>query len=897
MTVTNTPGANPNQAAQEAQRAEERKRQEEEARKRAAEAARKKAEADAAAKAQQEPPVDRGFFGNIEKKVVEAANGKLEGAAATAEATAIKADMQAATTTQDLQKVADRAALLQERAKVSDDPEVRKQAEDIRGLNDTVQKANAAAKRIDDLTAKADGTPAEQADQTAALLSRPKDLTSAVADAKALAGSPLGDKLKSDADKLAAGATPAALAKQLTSDPDLSHYPPTMAKNLAAMRALQDPALNTALDGVGKNLLDRSKGSPNPLSYDEIQKNPDLVRLAQNAAASDPAAQGQLDKVVHDIGSELLKRDLGDKKGEGDVKGALDQFKKDFVALAQTGLDPAKLGEAAGKVLDENHKSIEKHVSDGEDKGDWWNPIDWGKKAFNAVKDIVSDVIGAIKDGVETVAKEAAKFFYDHVVDPALDSSALGKDTDTFKNENLGVLGDLVTNRLEVGESAFVRLDVNAKISGVVLGAGAQLELKRVPQLDAQGHALPPGPDGVPKTNLEVHVLCDANAGVGLQAKFGKAMGKDIDVKGNEAVAGASANAKAKAEAGVKAQAELVFSFDATKPQDLNDMTGLFSEAAKTGLEAAIPGIGPVLAACNAKDLGDSAVAFGRHLETVRGEVGVYALASVEGSINAGTHDREQKNQVKGPGIDKNFNPEKPDKPEAEKPADGKDPSLKDKAVAAGAGAALDAAGIDVAKIKAAVGGELDVGMEQNFKTGETTYYFKAKGQAKASAETVGVGVGVGAEYNRTVAVRIGKDGKVAGLDVSQEYTKEQFQGVGSTDIRGRVDSKILAQVQHDSKITVTRSFNDLASLQGHNPAAIIATHLADANSFEGSADFHTTSVKAKDTTKVELGGDIGVASIKLTLGRSLETDVTDGVENTTRVSTSGGKGSAIKLD
>jgi hypothetical protein len=892
MTVTNTPGANPNQAALERQRLEEeRRRQEEEARRRQEEAQRQ-AEAQKAAQQaqQQQQPQDRGFFGGIEKLVVEGANGKLTPAAARKEQDGIKADMAAAKSPEDLQKVADRAATLAERAKVSDDAEVRKQADAINGLNDQVKQANEAAQRIAAMAANANGTPAQQADQAAALLSRPKELTDAVSAAKALAGSPLGDQLKAQADKLAQAATPANLARQLQADPDLSHYPPTMAKNLAAMRAIQDPELNKALDAVGKSLLDR----PGALSLDTLQKNPDLVRLAQNAAASDPAYQAKMDQVVHDAGNELLKRDLGDKKGEKDVKAAMEQFQKDFIALAQTGMDPGRLATAASNLLEENHKTLEKHVSDGEDHGHWWNPIDWGKKAFNAVKDLVSDVIGKIKDGVETVAKEAAKFFYDHVVDPALDNSALGKDTDTFKQENLGVLGDLVTNRLEVGESAFVRLDANAKISGINLGAGAQLEIKRVPQLDADGHALPPGPDGVPKTNLEVHVICDANAGVGLQAKFGKAMGKDVSAYGNEANAGASANASAKVEAGVKAEAELTFSFDATKPQDMNDLKGLFDEAAKTGMEAAIPGIGPVLAASNAKDLGDSAVAFGRHLETVRGEVGVYANASVSASANLGTHDREQKNQIKGTGVNKDFNPKKDEPAKAE---EDKDQSLKDKLKASGAGAALDAANIDVAKIQAAVGGELDVGMERNFKTGETTYYFKAAGQAKASAEVLGAGNGAGAEYNRTVAVHIGPDGKVKGMDVSQDYTKQQFQGIGSTDIRGRVDSNILAQVQHDSTITVTRSFNDVASLQGQNPAAIIATHLGAANDFETSSDFHTSSVKAKDTTKFELGADVGVANVKLTLGRSLETDVTEGSENTTKVATSGGKGRALKLD
>jgi hypothetical protein len=88
-----------------------------------------------------------------------------------------------------------------------------------------------------------------------------------------------------------------------------------------------------------------------------------------------------------------------------------------------------------------------------------------------------------------------------------------------------------------------------------------------------------------------------------------------------------------------------------------------------------------------------------------------------------------------------------------------------------------------------------------------------------------------------------------------------------------------------------------VASLQGKNPAAIIAGHLSDANDFESSTDFHTTMVKAKDTTKFELGADVGIASIKLTLGRSLETDVTEGMANTTKTATAAGKGRALELD
>jgi hypothetical protein len=385
--------------------------------------------------------------------------------------------------------------------------------------------------------------------------------------------------------------------------------------------------------------------------------------------------------------------------------------------------------------------------------------------------------------------------------------------------------------------------------------------------------------NGVPQTQLQVKVLADANAGVGLEATNGKALGKETNTKGNEKVAGGGVSGEASAEAGVRGQAELTFTFDATNPQDMQDMTGLFKETAETGLKAAIPGIGPVLAASNAPDAAQAAHDFGRHLETVRIEGGVYANASVSANAQVGMIDKPE-NTLEGTGIK-----EKPEDPAAA--GDEEPTTLRGKAEKAGAGALLDQAGLDLGSLEASVGGDLSLGVERNFKTGETTIYIQAKGEAKAQGSVGEANAGASAEYNRKIAVTLDKEGKIKDLKISEEHSKEKFAGLGQTDIMGRVDSDMLAQVSEESTITVTRRYKNLDDFKGKSPTEIAGQLLKDAHS-EKNPNLEVENVTASETQKMELGAEIAGTGVELTLGRTQETDVEKEQWNETRKAVKG---------
>lgn len=856
-------------AAAEAAAREAARRAAEEAARQAAAQQAKQPEPAAPTQPKMVPDKAEGFWGDLKEKIVEQAHGKATPEQTSADRAALEQDFQAAKTPADLAKLHERAKVLAQRADVSDDPGVQSQVAAIRKLTDQIARADDAAKKLEQLESDlASGDPTVRANAMAAMMSRPKELTDPIEAFGPLAGSPLGQDFKARSEAIARQATPATLASQLAAEPDLSKYPPDMAKNLLALRVLQDPALDEALDEVGETLLrDANDGKgDNPLSYDALKQHPELVRLIAPLAETHKA---EFEKVVAGWGKSILDQALDGKQGKDEVEQALETFQEEMLGLAGMGLDPTVVAHATAETLEDNKGRIQDKAEDG------GGVLGFFKDAAGWVADKIGGLIDFVKDKVEDVAKKAAEVFYDHVVDPALDHSALGEDTDTFKGENTGILGDLVTNRLEIGESAFIRLDVNAKIAGVALGAGAQLELKRVPKLGENGEPLPPV-NGVPQTELQVKVLADANAGVGLEAKFGKAMGKDTAIKGHEKTAGGEVGGGVSAEAGVKGQAELVFSFDATSEQAMEDMTGLFKECAETGLKAAIPGIGPVLAAANAPEAAEAALAFGRHLETVRVEAGVYANASVEANANVGMVDR----------------------PEAANPAGGAAPagpaeggeaneSKSEQAKKAAAGALLDRANLDLASVQAAVGGELGVGMERNFKTGETTIYLHAKGEAKAQAGVVGANAGAAAEYDRQIAVTLDKDGQIKELTISEAHSKEKFEGLGQTDIMGRIDDGVLAQVSNESTITVTRRYKDLSDFENKSPTEIAAQLLKDAHS-DTNPNLAIADIKASETDKFELGAEIAGVGVKLTLGRTLETDVEQAAWNETRKAEAG---------
>lgn len=533
------------------------------------------------------------------------------------------------------------------------------------------------------------------------------------------------------------------------------------------------------------------------------------------------------------------------------------------------------------KVLDQTYQKTgeileksEKHDNGG-GVGGWLKDRvddvkDLASDAWNAAKDFAGDVVGAVTGAADAVGdfatdtvKEFGEFVanaaYDKVIDPALDHSALGED-DEYSGEKTGALGDLITNRLEPGESVFLKLEANAEIGGIQVGAGAQVQIKRVPKTDENGNVVeePKDAKGRGPTELEVTLLADARVGVGLDVSAGsgpkgKAMGDDRTV-------GAGASASASVSAGVEGQAEFKFRFDPNKQQDMDDMTGIFKTAAKTGLESAIPGIGSVLAASNVPDLAKDAMAFGRHMTEMSGTIGAYANASASASVSAGALQNK--------------------KPEGTEGTEGTEEGglMQD----------LKNQGLDAAQLKAqaaaSLGGEVKMGISKDFRTGQTTLSFTLAGQASVEAGAAGLNKGVGGSRERSIEVVLDKNGQISGVNVNDTQEKRIFEGSGSQDVQGkRLNTNALARLTDKDEVTVTYSMKPEAveafKDQWKNDKLGALGTLAGDFIHTGSKDLEVSSVTGTHTSQVEFGADLKVIQAKVTLGHGQDYDLTAGAK------------------
>jgi hypothetical protein len=510
----------------------------------------------------------------------------------------------------------------------------------------------------------------------------------------------------------------------------------------------------------------------------------------------------------------------------------------------------------------------------------------------NFVGDLVAkggDLFNTSVDNVKNVTKFAAEQVGDFTkwvgdqafkaIDNGLDKSPLGEDAE-YSQEKTGALGDLITNRLEVGESAYVKLDADASINGVQLGAGAELSIKRVPATDAKGEPKlePLDEHGLPPTDLQVTLLVDANAGVGLSAEFG--VGGSIDkgpdsIYGNDINAGAKAQASASVEAGVQAQAEFTFTFDPNSQKDMDDLTGVLGATAKT----ALPGIGMLAAPDAAKAAKD----FGSHLTSVRGEVGVYATAQASASVslgNIGEGDHGQGGEVRVMGKDGKEGQLKASgnriiNETEEQEEEGKDYGLKGTA----AGMALDQANLNLGELTAGISGEVNVGAEHNFRTGETKVYLNVQGDARASASTVAdLSKGGSLEGNRTIALTL-KNGELQGIDVTEKMSSSKFQGIGDQDVRRRLDSQFMAQVEESDSVSITRSYTPdaLAAFKqkaGDKPSAALGDLANSLASPDPNEKLRVSDIKTTKSSEFNLGFDVMGTGIQVGVGRRIEMDV-----------------------
>lgn len=663
--------------------------------------------------------------------------------------------------------------------------------------------------------------PVKKANAMAAQLAQPRALATSIAGLGPIKNAPIVVDLKAQTAAIDRHSNTKALGEALKANPDLKAYEPGMAKNLVALRSLQDPNLAAPIAAISRNALgDAQTGPRNPLAADNVARDPDAARLiASNSQGNDPVAKGQMRQLAQDAAQQSLQKHLNQAKpGEAGAKQALENFQNDMQELAKTGVDISMVAAATQKACadTDNQKAIVQKIEDG-------------KGYFEKATDLVKGLVGNVVKSVEGFASKAA----DHClkeVDAALDKSVLGTDETVFKDANAHMMGRLLTNRLVIGEATAVELSANGKVSGVDVGAAAKMEIKRVAKTDAEGNALP-DKDGVPASLIQIKLSVAAKAGVGIEASFRKS----AQVKG---AAGVDVSASLKAEAGLKGQATLTLSFDATNPNDMQQLSEMFNEAATAGLKSTIPGIGPLLASGDAAKVAEIGW---NHRESLRIDGGVYAGTETEATSKLTAGGATEKS-TKGVEVEHTFQKKKGAEPGEEKePAvslDGLAPSVE-------------------AGVKAGLRGEVSMGREWNLRNGDTTTYLNVKGEAQFQANAGEANAGKGVSYNREIGVTRDGQGKLKGVNVTDEFGESDFKGLGRKDIMDRVDSDLLLQVEYEDTVAVNRTMTPEAmkGLQDKN-ALQIAARVFEVDA-PGNKALEVDTVVATHTTSGEAGGQV----------------------------------------
>lgn len=387
------------------------------------------------------------------------------------------------------------------------------------------------------------------------------------------------------------------------------------------------------------------------------------------------------------------------------------------------------------------------------------------------------------------------------VIDPTLDKSVLGEDN-AFQDKGAGALGPILTNRLGIGESVSLKIEAGATIPleefgipNAKIDGGGTLKVTRTQKTDAKGHLVtePKDANGNPPTELKVTMELEGKAGASYSAR----VGFDATVKAAGYEAGVKATAGAEAEGGLHGRVGFTFAFDPNDGKDMGVLTGMVKMAGTAGAEAAIPGIGPILAGKTVLENRELVAEFGRHLYAVDGEGGLYAQATASASAQA--------------GIFKGERPESDSQPLAAQ-------SLGQKAKQAGKDylqgkveeaeeSALSKLQMQIGSLSGALGGSASVGGKLNYRTQERTLTVELDGKAEATGSVLAYGKGAGLGGNRTVELTYNPDGSLKGVKLQEAMTKEKFEGIRTTveDIFGRpIDNGVIAQVSESDTVKVS---------------------------------------------------------------------------------------------
>jgi hypothetical protein len=457
-----------------------------------------------------------------------------------------------------------------------------------------------------------------------------------------------------------------------------------------------------------------------------------------------------------------------------EVGGLLGNLKKDVVGLegkvAKLEAEVAHLAEAGGAAIVAGASTTASELKDG--KG----------------------LAKSFEDGTAAAGKTFAK----DVVDPYLEHT-LGKNDKFADADTSGTIGPVLTNRLSIGESASIKVTAGGTfplqefgIPNAKIDAGATLTIKRVAKLDADGQPLtePLDAKGNPPSELQVIMTMEGKAG----GSYSTRVGVDSGAQVGDYKAGLQAGAGAQAEAGVEGKVSFTFSFDPASKQDMQALTGMVKATAATGAASAIPGLGPVLGTAEAAHHAKDFESFGRHLESIEGEGGLYAQASANAGVQAGIFK----------------SPPKPAAPAADAPPS--DPPKPDGLGQQVAGnvknqaemGALKKMQLQVAQLSGSAGGDVSIGGKVNFKTGETTIFAHAHGAANAGGSVLGDGTRDQVDADRKLSLTFAKDGHLEKARIEEDMTRSKFDGLQTTveDIYGRpLQPGVLAGVSRSDTI------------------------------------------------------------------------------------------------
>ncbi|MDB5095789.1 MAG: hypothetical protein JWM80_210 [Cyanobacteria bacterium RYN_339] len=250
--------------------------------------------------------------------------------------------------------------------------------------------AKAAVDYVGATLAQLQGPPAKAAEATAALLGNPQQFADQLKVLQGLQGTPGFDAIRAQVDQIAALATPANLAKNLGEGP----FSKETITNLARLRAIDDPALQGALDKAALAILPKLA----PGDFDEAT----AVLVSPLANKPDPATQQALGAKVEEWARQAYDATVGDKHSEKGVKKGLEEFQQQLASLAEkTGLGP-KIEAAAGTVLNAKKDDIE-HKS--KENRSLWDRVTGGISGL--IEGVTSGLGKALKFATDGIGKVA----------------------------------------------------------------------------------------------------------------------------------------------------------------------------------------------------------------------------------------------------------------------------------------------------------------------------------------------------------------------------------------------------------------------------------------------------------------------------------------------------------